>query len=267
MIPLKDDIPAKKIPFVNYSLIGVCLAVFALQLLFQNSETIRIEEQFGLVPQRLFHSDEPVVAEQVYEVRGRIAIIQREISAAAIPNWMTLITCMFLHGGWMHIIGNLWILFIFGDNVEDRLGHLGYLLFYMIVGIGAGAAHLAMNSDSPIPTIGASGAIAGVMGAYFLFYPKANVLCIIPILGFVQFATLPAPTFLGFWFVLQLINGSVASLGASGGVAWWAHIGGFAVGAGLAFILNLVHFTSPPQDERRRRFEHVNEVFYDRRYR
>jgi membrane associated rhomboid family serine protease len=148
-----------------------------------------------------------------------------------VPGWATLLTCTFLHGGWFHFLGNMWFLWIFGDNVEDRLGHGGYLLFYLASGIGASVVHLATGPGSTVPTIGASGAIAGVMGAYLLLYPRSRVLVLVPIVFVFQFFVFPAAVFLGLWFVWQLFQGALA-VGAvqAGGVAWWAHVGGFVVG-------------------------------------
>jgi membrane associated rhomboid family serine protease len=139
---------------------------------------------------------------------------------------------MFLHGGWMHIIGNMWSLWIFGDNVEDRMGRTGFLCFYLLSGLTAGVLHIAFNPSSRIPTVGASGAIAGVMGAYLLLFPHARVLTLVPIFIFIQTIELPAVFFLGFWFLTNLLSGigSLAAHTGAGGVAWWAHIGGFLVG-------------------------------------
>jgi membrane associated rhomboid family serine protease len=136
---------------------------------------------------------------------------------------------MFLHGGYLHIIGNMWSLYIFGDNVEDRLGHFRYLVFYLLCGLASGISHLAINWHSTLPTIGASGAIAGVMGAYFILYPKAKVLTLVPIFFFIQFIELPAFVFLGIWFLFQFISAAGTSA-QGGGIAWWAHIGGFVFG-------------------------------------
>jgi membrane associated rhomboid family serine protease len=148
-------------------------------------------------------------------------------------SYFTLLSSMFLHGGWMHIIGNMWSLWIFGDNVEDRLGRSGFLLFYVLSGLAAGAVHIVTNAGSPVPTVGASGAIAGVMGAYLLLFPHSTVVTLVPIFFFLQVMEIPAVFFLGFWFLSQLFSGtlSLAAAGTqAGGVAWWAHIGGFAVG-------------------------------------
>jgi hypothetical protein len=138
---------------------------------------------------------------------------------------------MFLHGGWMHLIGNMWFMWIFGDNVEDRMGHGGFLVFYLLCGIAASVANMALMPHSHMPTIGASGAIAGVLGAYFLLYPGARILTLIPIFIFIRFVELPAFVFLGFWFVMQFFSGAAAITGGNtSNVAFWAHVGGFVAG-------------------------------------
>jgi membrane associated rhomboid family serine protease len=148
-----------------------------------------------------------------------------------------IFTSMFLHGGWIHLIGNMWVLWIFGDNVEDRLGHVGFMLLYLASGVAAALLHIFTNAGSHVPTIGASGAIAGVMGAYFRFYPSARVETLIPPFFFGPTFVLPAVLFLGWWFLLQFFNGAL-SLGArSGGVAWWAHVGGFVFGFAVCLFL------------------------------
>jgi len=145
---------------------------------------------------------------------------------------------MFLHGGWLHLIGNMWFLWIFGDNVEDYLGHVRFLLFYLLCGLAASVAHLAFNLHSTIPTLGASGAIAGVLGAYLLLFPGARILTLVPVF-FVWLMELPAYVILIYWFVLQLLQGtaSLAQTAAGGGVAWWAHVGGFVAGLALVKIV------------------------------
>jgi membrane associated rhomboid family serine protease len=159
-------------------------------------------------------------------------------------------TSMFLHGGWLHIIGNMWTLWIFGDNVEDRLGRGRYIVFYLVCGLAAGAMHVASSvfavkmgwfhpQSLLVPTIGASGALSGVMGAYLVLFPRARVLTLIPIFIFLHFANLPAYVFLGIWFIMQFFNGTIGLLSGAdsfGGIAWWAHIGGFAAGA---LLINL----------------------------
>jgi hypothetical protein len=178
----------------------------------------------------------------------------RVLADAPLSPWLTLLTCIFLHGGWMHFLGNMWFLFIFGDNVEDRIGHSGYLLFYLFSGVAASGAHLLSNPASDVPTIGASGAIASVMGAYFLLYPRALVLSLIPIVFFFHIVVLPAPVFLGVWFLLQFFQGlgSVGSVQTTG-VAWWAHIGGFVFGFLVAAVLRTVGETRPPVEATRPR--------------
>jgi membrane associated rhomboid family serine protease len=171
---------------------------------------------------------------------------ERSVIPSPVPGWLTLLTCIFLHGGWMHFLGNMWFLFIFGDNVEDRFGHLGYVLFYLGCGIAASLAHLLTNTTSTVPTIGASGAIAGVMGAYSFLYPRARVLALVPLVVIYEMVVLPAPVFLGVWFVLQFFQGVAAiSTTQAGGVAWWAHIGGFVAGLAVAAILQRADHLRP----------------------
>jgi membrane associated rhomboid family serine protease len=149
-----------------------------------------------------------------------------------------MVSSMFLHGGWLHLIGNMWILWIFGDNVEDRLGKGGYLLYYLVCGLVAAYVHFLTGPNSGVPVIGASGAIAGVMGGYCVLFPRARFVALVPIFIFLRIVTIPAVLFLGFWFVVQLLNGMAASAAHfGGGVAWWAHVGGFA--AGVLMVLSL----------------------------
>lgn len=160
------------------------------------------------------------------------------------PEWLTLLTCTFLHGGWLHVIGNLLFLWIFGDNVEDRFGRVPFLVFYLVCGAAASAAHLVSNPASTVPTVGASGAIAGVMGAYLFLYPHSRVSMLIVFGFFVDVVVLPAPFFLGYWFLLQLLEAGMTD-GAGGGVAWWAHIGGFALGGSVAAALRFMAWLRP----------------------
>ncbi len=249
MLPLRDNIPSRTIPIVNYVVMGLCLLTFLQQL--SNPD---LTERLAMIPARVFGGDRDVLVPDVELVRTIFGVEQRvnlrPALAAAIPDWLTLVSCTFLHGGWLHLLGNLWFLWIFGDNVEDRLGHVGYAAFYLGCGVIASAAHLLSAPGSAVPTVGASGAIAGVMGAYFLLYPRALVVTLIPIVFFLHIAVIPAPVFLGIWFVLQLVQGSfaVGDLEA-GGVAWWAHIGGFV--AGLATVSLLRHRLRPPSPARR----------------
>ena len=232
LIPLRDNIPATTTPFVNYGLIAICILVFVIQV---NSGEGEFVLRYGMVPARLTNPDAALTqpVSKLVQTAGGIQQVIEEVPVppAAVPEWATLFTCIFLHGGVMHLLGNLWFLYIFGDNVEDRMGHFGYLIFYVGCGVAASFVHFIFSLHSPMPTIGASGAIAGVMGAYLLFYPHAMVVSLVPIIFILQVFVIPAPVFLGIWFVLQLVQGTF-SLGstAAEGVAWWAHIGGFAAG-------------------------------------
>ncbi len=246
---------------MNYAIILLCGLSFLAQL-NENPQNSLIE-RFGMIPARVLAPDREVTIKHAVPVRtpfGQIhyEIIERPVAPSAVSGWLTLLTCIFLHGGWMHFIGNMWFLYIFGDNVEDRCGHLGYLLFYLACGVGASAAHLIAGPESTAPTIGASGAIAGVMGAYFLLYPRAKVLAVIPIVFILEMVILPAPVFLGFWFVLQLLQGTLAiTTMQSAGVAWWAHIGGFVIGVVIAIALKAGNVTKPPVQQVRPKTERV----------
>jgi len=247
MIPLRDNIRSRTFPIINYLMIAVCGFVFFLQLAGEE----QLAERYGMIPARVLNPGEPVEivvgTQRVLTMRGiRVDPVTRPAEPAAVPNVLTLLTCIFLHGGWMHFLGNMWFLFIFGDNVEDCFGHFGYGLFYLGCGIAASTAHLVVNPDSTLPTIGASGAIAGVMGAYMYLYPRAQVLALIPFFVFFYLTVLPAPLFLGLWFFLQFFSG-VMAIGATqaGGVAWWAHIGGFVVGFWVAWLLRRSRYLRP----------------------
>jgi membrane associated rhomboid family serine protease len=217
MIPLKDRNPTKRFPIITILIIAVNVLIF----IYQISLGLQWEGfyyKFSVIPSRIVES------------------LHSEIFRPL--TFLTLVTSMFLHGGWLHLGGNMLYLWVFGDNVEDKFGHGRFLVFYLICGITATMLHIFMEPASTVPTIGASGAISGVLGAYILMFPRTRVLTLIPIFIFIQLAELPAFIILGFWFVLQFINGMV-SLGYAtsgmGGVAWWAHIGGFI--AGLLLVL------------------------------
>jgi membrane associated rhomboid family serine protease len=225
MIPLRDDQPRFSTPYVTYFLVALNVLVFLFELSVgaqSRSELNALVYEFGVVP-RLVTS-------------GFTGATQVPITAAILP----LFTSMFLHAGWLHIIGNMWVLWIFGDNIEDHLGHFAYLLFYLVCGFVAAITHIALNPASNAPTVGASGAIAGVMGAYFVLYPKARVLTLVPLIIFFTFWWLPAWIVLGYWFVVQFLSGaatSIAYTSQSGGVAVWAHVGGFVAGIVLIKVL------------------------------
>jgi len=211
LIPLKDLNPRRSFPIVNLLLIATNIAVF----LYEVSLSERAQNAFVL-------ANATVPSHVLSFLTGPVTF-----KAAFMP----LLTSMFLHGGWLHIIANMWFLWIFGDNVEDELGHFQYLIFYLICGLGSGIAQLMFSWGSRVPAIGASGAISGVLGAYMIFFPGTQVLTLVPLLIFFFTVRLPAIVFIGVWFVFQFLSGvgSVQS-GQSGGVAWWAHVGGFLLG-------------------------------------
>jgi membrane associated rhomboid family serine protease len=252
MIPLRDDIPSRSIPYVCCCAIGLCAIGFLLQI--TTGPTGRtIAEAYGMVPVRVSQPNLQIVLQETYLVPvngGYISqAVNRRLAEPAIPALATFITCMFLHGGWMHFLGNMWFLYIFGDNVEDRLGHFGFALLYLGTGVIAGLSHYWTDPGSQIPTIGASGAIAGVMGAYALFYPHAKVQAVLPIPILFHPIVIPAPIFLGGWFLMQTYSGLQTS--ASSGVAWWAHIGGFAAGAIVALVIGRTPLDHGAVSERR----------------
>jgi hypothetical protein len=212
MIPLRDENPSQTVPVVTRLLIALNAVVFLYELLL-GPELRPYISAWGLVPARLTlalrFGEEPVAGPA-----------------------LTVLTSMFLHGGWLHLVGNMWYLWIFGDNVEDRLGHARFLVFYLLAGIVAASLHSAFNPTSRLPTLGASGAIAGVLGAYLVAFPRARVVTLVPLFPFFQVMALPAVLVLGFWIVVQFFSGALAlGYGVGGGVAWWAHIGGFAFGS------------------------------------
>src|SRR5439155_15666433 len=206
MLPLRDNIPSRRFPAVTLGIILLNVLVFFQELkLGPHVEDFMLN--WGIVPARYAQ------ASQFFSLSEKI---------------LPLFSSMFLHGGWIHLIGNMWVLWIFGDNVEDRLGHRRYLGLYLLGGFAAGALHVLTNAGSQVPTLGASGAVAAVMGSYFRFYPHARVETVIPPLFFGPVFELPAVLFLGWWALLQFFNGSL-SLAAphdAAGVAWWAHVGG-----------------------------------------
>jgi membrane associated rhomboid family serine protease len=217
VIPLRDNIPSRRFPIVNTGLIVLNVLIFLFETVALGSEPLhRFTYTWGLVPA------------DFWQVGG-------------LRSWITLFSSMFLHGGWWHLISNMLALYIFGDNIEDRVGHVLYLVFYLLGGVAAGGAHLVAYAQSTIPTVGASGAIAGVLGAYLVLYPRARVLTLVPIFYFLRLIEIPALVYLGFWFISQLFNGLFALTAAdvfqSGGVAWWAHIGGFVFGLAVIRLI------------------------------
>lgn len=217
MIPLKDDNPTRLVPVVSWTLLAACLLVFLWQISLGPEGMRAAVYAYGLVPDALLGGGGPAAG------------------SAAVPAPLTVFTSMFLHGGWLHLIGNLLYLWIFADNVEDSMGHGRFVVFYLLCGVAAALAQALPAPDSQIPMIGASGAISGVLGAYLLLHPRAHVLVLIPLGFFVHIARLPAMLVLGFWFLLQLLSEAAAGEGA--GVAFRAHIGGFVAGMALIPLL------------------------------
>jgi membrane associated rhomboid family serine protease len=209
MIPIRDTITPRHFPIVNYLIIAVNALVYLVQLT-QGPVQERFIYTYGLVPARY----------SVPDIAAYFTLGQQVVS---------IFTFMFLHGGFWHLLGNMWSLHIFGDNVEDRLGPFRYLVFYLLCGMASGVSHLLLNLGSNAPVIGASGAIAGVMGAYFVLHPSSRILTLIPIIFIPWFVEIPAFFFLGIWFILQFLN-AAATHGGVSGIAWWAHIGGFIFG-------------------------------------
>ncbi len=223
MIPLGDDIPSRGTPVVNYALIGLCAIGFGVELTVGSGPGIdRLIEQNGLIPERFL------------TLADRFGFLHP-------PLYVPFLSAIFLHSGVFHFLSNMLFLWIFGEHVEDRMGHLGYALFYLAGGSVAGAAHVAANPASVVPIIGASGAIAAVMGAYVMFYPRARIETFVFLGFYVRLLSVPAFVYLIAWFALQLLLGSLAQDGddaLTGGVAWWAHAGGFCFGVGLASLLH-----------------------------
>ena len=210
MFPIHDDNPTRITPYVTYVLLSACVLVFIWQILLGDAAQQAVYS-FGVIPSVLFAS--------------KSLPVELEI----LPAWLTIFTSMFLHGGWMHLIGNMLYLWVFGNNVEDAMGHRRFIVFYLACGLLAALTQAVLNPDSEIPMIGASGAISGVLGAYLLLHPHARILVVIPIVIVVYTPWIAAYWVLGFWFVLQLIN-SLTSASDVGGVAYGAHLGGFVAG-------------------------------------
>jgi membrane associated rhomboid family serine protease len=225
MFPIRDENPQLTVPLVTFAIIGLnVVAWLLLQGLGSEPALTRSVCLLGLIPDDLLGTVD----------RSQIPP-DFPCSIDGESNWLTALTSMFMHGSWMHIIGNMWFLWIFGGNVEDSMGHVRFAIFYLLCGLAAAAAQVFANTASPIPMVGASGAIGGVMGAYIVLYPRVHVHLLV-ILGFyVTTFAVPAVAMLGYWIFLQLVSG-VVSIGAGAGVAFWAHVGGFAAGAVLILL-------------------------------
>lgn len=215
MIPIRDTIPCENTPIVTWVLIGVNVLIFLLLKVLQDPQAVQILHLYGLVPARYFHPE--------------------WATAFGYPagDYLPFLSCMFLHAGWSHLLFNIWLIWIFADNVEDVMGKPRFIVFYLFCGLIASLIHVAYNPDSRMPTVGASGAIAGVLGAYFFLYPYAKIILWIPILFLPIFIQVPAIAFLGAWVIFQLYEATTAIVAGQAymDVAWWGHLGGFAAGA------------------------------------
>jgi membrane associated rhomboid family serine protease len=213
MFPIRDTIPSRHLPVATWTLIALNVFFFFRELTLPPGAADQLMYLFGIVPARFTDPD--------------------WASEVGFPStYLPFLTTMFLHGGWLHVIGNMWALWIFGDNVEDRMGPFRFVLFYLACGVAAGIIHVVTNPGSQVPAIGASGAIAGVMAAYFVLYPRAKIVAMFLIVFWPVFFQVPAWVYLGVWFLIQFFSGTVASAAGvqAAGIAWWAHIGGFATG-------------------------------------
>ncbi len=224
MIPLKDDLPTRTFPFVTIAIIALNIVVFFYEVSL-GPRTEALIFTYGVIPFNLIYGVES----------GR----------PPIPIFASLFTSMFLHGGFMHVAGNMLYLWIFGNNIEDVMGHLRFVFFYLICGIAAVYSHALLDATSQVPMIGASGAVSGVLGAYLLLFPHAKVLTLIPIFFFIRIVQVPAVIVLGLWIVVQFVNG-LFSGSQMGGVAWFAHVGGFLIG------MALIHLFKKKQGRRQR---------------
>ncbi len=241
MFPYKDENPTELTPVVTLGIIAVNAMVWLLvQGLGADEPLARSVCQLGLIPGEVLRTVPPGTSVPLGP--GVHCVLTAD------AHWSTVLTSMFMHGGWFHIIGNMWFLWVFGNNIEDSMGHARFVVFYLLCGVAAAAAQMVVAPRSVVPMVGASGAISGVMGAYTLLYPRVRVHTLVTLGFFVTTVTLPAYVMLGYWFVLQLLMGAVGALSPTeGGVAVWAHVGGFLTG-----LLLVKLFANPEFLERRR---------------
>lgn len=228
MFPYRDDNPTLRTPVVTIGVIALNTAVWVLvQGMGADPALTRSVCELGLIPGELLH-----------RIPAGTAIPLGPGASCVVgygATWLTPLSSMFLHGSWFHLIGNMWFLWLFGNNIEDSMGRTRFVLFYLLSGLGAAATQTLLSPSSAVPMVGASGAISGVMGAYVILYPTVQVHMLVVLVVFITRIVVPAYLMLGYWFLLQLVQGT-ATLGSTGGVAFWAHVGGFIAGAGLIFL-------------------------------
>lgn len=235
MFPIRDHNPHFRPPIVTYMIVGLCAAVwFFFQKFGVDPGLTSSICEWGLVPARLFGTQgtEPYIPNSYEIFVGQTNPFPCQ--AFVNKSWLQMLTSMFMHGGWMHLIGNMWFLWIFGNNIEDSMGHVRFFIFYILCGVGAALAQMFLSPDSHLPMVGASGAIGGVMGAYVVLYPQVKIDTFLVLGIFVRMIQVPAWLMLGYWFVIQIFSAGFASGG--GGVAFAAHIGGFLTGSALIWI-------------------------------
>jgi len=229
VFPIRDDNPSVLRPVVTTALVAANVAAWALVQGLGNADALtRSVCSLGLIPGELLHT--VASGTRVPLGEGASCVIGPH------PNWLTPLTSMFLHGGWFHLLGNMWFLWIFGNNVEDSMGHARFAVFYVLCGLAAATAQVLSNPHSAMPMVGASGAIGGVMGAYIVLYPRVRVHMLVVLGFYITTVGVPAYFMLGYWFLLQLIGGTASLASEGGGVAFWAHVGGFAAGALLILL-------------------------------
>lgn len=230
MFPIRDENPHFLTPVVTYAILGLNVAAWVLvQGLGSQLPLATSVCDLGLVPGELLGRAAPGASVPLGE--GLACVVDPQ------PSWLTVVTHMFLHGGWMHLIGNMWFLWIFGGNVEDSMGHSRFALFYLLCGLAAAALQIVSKPDSIVPMVGASGAIGGVMGGYVVLYPRVRVHMLVVLGFYITTIAVPALFMLGYWFLIQLIGGAMAIGDERAGVAFWAHVGGFAAGTLLVLVL------------------------------
>jgi membrane associated rhomboid family serine protease len=220
MIPIQDTVPRKNPPIATRLIILLNCLVFLFELTMPQHMVVQFFYRFGLVPARYSHPEWALWL------------------GLPVDDYFTFLTSMFIHGGWIHLIGNMWALWIFGDNAEDRMGAVRFLFFYLSCGIAAGLVRWFANPHSTLPVVGASGALAGVIGAYFFLFPSARIIVLLPVLFVPLFFELPAVVYLGIWALTQVFGGTLSSVGPGdvSGIAWWGHVGGFCAGILLHFL-------------------------------